>query len=182
MLPPRDFNLARAENEKSPRSVMGRCLKLLLSFRIPTRAGIQTPPSFQQACAWQHSYRAPLRSFQRRLESSGLNNSFPQRGNDNLRGGPPTRHPINPVTHSPPRPRSPRPLVPDTALPPRPLVPDAALPPASMQAYIPVGVDSGLRRDDGEEYFQSLRYKMTSPSGRGVSCEKYPTAPSFAST
>ena len=72
----------------------------------------------------------PSPSFQRKLESSGLDHPFPHSGNDNHRDNHPTRHSVKPAIPSPP------------GLPswiPRRLVPDR-LPQA--------GVDSGLRRND----------------------------------
>ena len=65
-------------------------------MRILARAGIQPPPSFRQTYAWQHPNRARLPSFQRKLESSGLDKPFPHSGNDNRHSNP-TRHPAKPA-------------------------------------------------------------------------------------
>ena len=94
----------------------------------------------EQAAKDARGRNSPLSSFRRRPESSGFNHPFPHSGND-IRGG----HWVSLARAV----RKWQSLSP-SACPPRRPVPDAALPPASMQAYIPVGVDSSFRWNDNE--------------------------------
>ena len=75
----------------------------------------------------------PQSSFRRKPESSGLDNPFPHGGNDNYTNDNATRHPV----------KARHPLI----IPASPS--SAACSRRRSTTYVPVGVDSGLRRNDG---------------------------------